>query len=461
MGFEDAQRVFSSSPFSGLLPAPPGLHDPGRFQEWLTQGHVGRSPAPDEILVLTSDGSFSERAQLAGWAVTVSLVPSDSLRLPGQFVGCFGGSMQDFGAYLPPLTPLLDPYLAEVAGLLCAGIAAAHLPWHGAVVFRADNTSALAGVQGTACMSSHPLCILARDLHSALQVGHHCRAGYQHVPGHSGDEANELADALASFYAFSGRTCFPFQFDFSFWCAKNGLRSQWLPHVCMALTRGDEFPQLHSDVHSWARGAGICSHTPEFAMAPFLRDASVACKFGSPKPVFVKLATYNALSLLGEVPSTHPSADGLHGATGRVTLLSRVLAERQVSVAGLQECRTPRGTLTCGPYRRLSSGGDSNACYGVELWLHRDSPIEASSAVVLHADPTRLIASATFAGGPVRLLVAHAPHRVHSEADRRTWWGCTIDLCRSFTGAAPWILLLDANARVGSEVSSQIGGARG
>ncbi|OLQ01431.1 hypothetical protein AK812_SmicGene15825 [Symbiodinium microadriaticum] len=420
-------------------------------------GCVGRSPAPDEILVLTSDGSFSDRLHVAGWSVTASLVAGSSLLLPGQFVGCFGGSMGDFLAVLPPDTPVLDPYLAETAGLLCAGIAAAQLPWHGTVLFRADNISALEGVQGLANMPSHPLCLLARDLHTALQVGYHCQPRYQHVPGHCGEEANELADALAAHYASASISGSPFSFDFSYWCAFQGLRSRWLPHVCMTLARSDEFPALREDVHSWARGAGVCEHPPAFAMAPFLRDLPVDRQEGVSRMVCFRLVTYNALSLLGDVSSSHPQAHGLHGAIGRVVLLSRALEAEQIAVAGVQECRTPKGSFSCGPYRRLASGPDDQACYGVELWLHKDSPIEASTAVVLHADPTCLIAGATFAGAPLRILVGHAPHRVHTEEVRRAWWARVCDLCRTLSGAAPWLLLMDANARVGSETSPCVG----
>ena len=407
--------------------------------------------------MLTSDGSFSSHIPSAGWAVVVSAFDSGPSPFPGQLIGCFGGDMWDFQSFLPAGALLLDPYIAEVAGLLCAGIAVAQLPWHGAVLFRADNLAALGGVQGLVNTPAHPLCQLARDFHAALQVGSHCQPSYQHVFGHSGDVANELADALAAHFAKRGRRGFPFNFDFGFWCGQNGLRSQWLPHVCMVLMRADEFPSLHSDVHAWSRGPGTCSHPPEFAMAPFLRDASSCPETRAVRPASFRLVTYNALSLLGDVPSNRPFADGLHGATGRVVLLSRALEAQQISVAGLQECRTPKGTMTCGAYRRLSSGCDDRAGFGVELWIHHKSPIEAASAVVLHAEPTCLIASASFAGGPIRLLVAHAPHRVHSESHRREWWGRISGLCRTFAGAAPWVLLLDANARVGSETSRSVG----
>ncbi|CAE7897325.1 unnamed protein product, partial [Symbiodinium sp. KB8] len=391
-GSTAVRDLFACSSFSALLSVPDGLFKPERFEAWVCQGSLGRSLAPEEMLVLTSDGSFSAEARIAGWAVSVSAVSSHTLRLPGQFLGCFGGSLAALSPFLPHGTLLLDPYIAEVAGLLYAG-----------------------------------------------------------------DEANELADALASYFACTRRFASPFCLDLSYWCDQQSARSQWLSHICMTLSRAAEFPALHEDVHSWSQGSGVCSHPPEFAMAPFLRDVVQGPAVQEARAVQLCLVSYNVLSLLGDVPSVQPASDGLHGATGRVVLLSRVFEAKEVLVAGLQECRTPRGSMTCGPYRRLASGCDSAACFGVELWIHRHSPIEAMSAVILHAEPTLLIASATFAGESIRLLVGHAPHRVHTEAVRRDWWERALRLCRTFSGAAPWILLMDANARLGSETSSAVG----
>ncbi|CAE7699183.1 unnamed protein product [Symbiodinium sp. CCMP2456] len=453
----DVQRLFSSVPFAALRAAPTGLPRPDRFACWLASGSPGRSPAPDEILVLTSDGSFSADDRKSGWAVAVSLVSGTDRSLPGQFIGCFGGDMMSFAPFCPSDTRLLDAYLAEVAGLLWAGVAAAQLPWHGDVLFRADNVSALAGVHGEVNMIPHLICTLARSVHTALQVGAHCRPSYQHVPGHAGDAANELADAAASLAACARFSPAPFSFDLGLWGSNEGSRALWLPHLCLSLARPDEVPALHRDVHSWARGAGVCNETPTFAMAPFLRDAADAGETGQARGVCLRLATYNVLSLLGEAPPHRPSIEGLHGATGRVSLLARGLDEAGVQIAGLQECRTPQGTLRGGPYRRLSSGGDAQSCFGVELWLHQRAPIDAESAVVLHADPTCLIASASLGEIPLRILVAHSPHRVHPDDVKRAWWTRVHELCRVFSGASPWLLLLDANARVGSDNSQSVG----
>ena len=458
-GQSELAALFSSVSFRALRDVPSGLHRPERFADWAADGVPGSSPVPQGVLVLTSDGSFSKTSGTAGWGVVLSCVSPDSLLLPGRFVGCFAEDMRSFLAHLPPGSRLLDPFFAEVAGLLWAAIAAASLPWHGEVLFRADNISALDGARGVSNFPPHPLCALARHFHCALQVGQHCRPLYQHVPGHAGDAANELADALAALGAAGQASASPFHLDFSFWSRDDCAPAAWLPHLCLLETRPAEFPPLRLDLHSWPRFAAPVSIPCEDVMRPFTRDASrLAEASPCPAPVTLTLAlvTYNALSLVGEA-SVRPALDGLHGATGRVALLSALLACKGVHVAGLQECRTPAGTMTCGPYTRFSSGADDKAGFGVELWVHSSSPVRAESVVVLHATPTLLVAGATLAGSPIRILVGHAPHKAHTEAELLAWWQRTSEVCRSLSGAAPWVLLMDANCRVGSEVSSAVG----
>ncbi|CAE7890796.1 unnamed protein product [Symbiodinium microadriaticum] len=83
-----------SFPFCMLRQPADGLPRPERFQAWVAQGCVGRSPAPSDILVVTTDGSYDPRSGIAGWAVVVSLALTSDLLLPGQFVGSFAGSLQ-------------------------------------------------------------------------------------------------------------------------------------------------------------------------------------------------------------------------------------------------------------------------------------------------------------------------------------------------------------------------------
>ena len=173
----------------------------------------------------------------------------------------------------------------------------------------------------------------------------------------------------------------------------------------------------------------------------------------------VSLVSYNVLSLLGAAPGAQsdPANQGLHGATGRPSLLALSLEERAVQIAGFQECRTPPGNYRCGNYRRFSSGCDESACFGIELWLRVGGPFRPDTVAVLHADPTALIVSLSFRGSPLRVLVGHAPHRAHPENVRVEWWQRVGGLCRTLGSGAPWIFMLDGNCRFGSITSAAIG----
>ena len=455
----DLDALLSPHPFSHLM-GPPGDVPKGyRFDRWVDEGFVGRSPGPNEIMVLTSDGSYCDRSGKAGWAVCLSLVSALTLELPGTFIGCFYGSLDPLGPILARQgqSTTFDAYLAEICGLMWAAVAALQLPFSGQVHFRADNTSALQGVAGRANLREHPLCSVARNLFAAVQCLTHRPVCFQHVHGHAGDYANELADGLASLGAAGRCSTFPFDCDFDFWLGGSGRTSEWLPQLCLSRSRPNEVPRLQHNLLSWPQEAPVRTLSEEAVMQPFLRAMPPIPQTDTSKTEQVEflLATYNVLSLLGDV-SSQVSA-GLHGAIGRPSLLASTLRERGVHLAGLQECRTPRGTLTCGSFRRFSSGCDEASCFGVELWVDTQGPFRHDTVVVLHNDPTSLIASLTFRDVQLRVLVGHAPHRAHTEQVRAAWWSRISSLCRAFSNGIPWIVLVDGNCRVGSEVCNAIG----
>ncbi|CAE7680575.1 unnamed protein product, partial [Symbiodinium sp. CCMP2456] len=451
------RRLFEKVPFGDILPAPGGLCNPSRFSEWILDGCVGRCPGPKEALVLTSDGSFLPADSSAGWGISLSFIERGASPDSGQFGGCLYGSLARFRSFLGSSLP--DPYDAEVAGLLWCAALALKLPLACPVVFRADNISALQGVAGASQMRQSPLCVAARSLHAAVSILYAGSVSYAHVAGHAGDPANELSDALA--FAGASRTDLPCAYDWpvEHFLSDQAIAAQWVPHTCLSLLRPDEVPCLKEQVMTWPREPGACDFGPEFALRPFLRAFPQAPApgpsegVGSSSLVF-RAATYNALSLLD---GARAGQMGLHGAVGRPTLLQRSLAEAGVHMAGLQECRTPAGRSKCGDFTRFSSGCDDASCFGVELWISDQGPCPASSCVVLHADPTRLIAGLSLSDTTIRVLVGHAPHRSHTAAFRSDWWSATTRLCQSFSSGLQWLLMLDANARLGSRVTSSVG----
>ena len=122
-------------------------------------------------------------------------------------------------------------------------------------------------------------------------------------------------------------------------------------------------------------------------MAPFLRAVDVSkpeTNVAPARQVSTVVASFNTLSLLEHAPNSH--AAGLHGETGRVKLLCASLTASGVHLAGLQECRTPRGSMACQNFRRFASGRDDNACFGVELWVATDGPFDSGSVATQHWD---------------------------------------------------------------------------
>ncbi|CAE7745718.1 unnamed protein product, partial [Symbiodinium sp. CCMP2456] len=448
--------------FCNLLGPPGDVPRPGRFSRWLDAGFVGRSPEPEEVLVLTSDGSFSAASGAAGWAVTLSLVPPESLRLPGTFIGCFFGplagvaSPDGVGPH-PPFDGPFDAYLAEVGGLMQAALAVLRLPFRGQVVFRADGISALQGAAGKGSFRDHPLCVVARNLFLALQGLGRCTPTFQHVPGHAGDFANELSDGLAGLGATGRSSLFPFGADLDAIFRDKGHASYWIPHLCISRSRGSELPAVHKDRLAWDMDSPMRTLPAADVLHPFLRSQPAATSHCLPDPhvVEVALISYNVLSLLGV--SQHDNRPGLQGAIGRVSLLAHSLESKNIHLAGLQECRTPRGRSRCRQYTRLASGCDDGFCFGVELWISDGGPFRASEAVVMHSDPTVLLVGLRFRGSSVRVLVGHAPHRAHPEPVRQAWWQRVGSLCREFAGNAAWILLMDGNCRFGSATSPSVG----
>ena len=264
--------------FTDLLHVPKDVPDSYRFAEWVEQGVCGRSPAPHEILILTADGSFHAQSGRAGWGLTISLM-SETNAMPGQFVGCVFGPLEADLLSVDGSEQQANAYLAEVLGLLWAGIIAFQLPYLGSVVCRADNMSALQGAQGLAGTTSHPLCVMARCVHLALRVLREDRLSYQHVPGHAGGFANELADGLAKIGAFQGMQGNPSVLCIRNWLRDNAAKARWLPHALLSfLRRGVFIPPMQQDVMRWELQPPAPKLPHHGIMAPFTRQLQVTPK---------------------------------------------------------------------------------------------------------------------------------------------------------------------------------------
>ena len=436
--------------FASLCPPPAGIDKAGRFASWVDAGCVGRSLAPDETLVLTTDGSFDPRDGSAAWALVFSDVGPDG-RLPDQFLGCAGGSFpEQFGR--------ASAYLAEVLGLLWASIFALGLPFYGEVLFRADNVAALRGAEGVADMRPHVLCAAANSFHLALRAGQRSGCFYQHVLGHAGDFANELADGLAGLCCSGIGVGVPSHICLDHWLRDGAKAALWLPHILRSLAGHTDLPEMRHSAITWGLEEPESRLDPAALIAPFARQFVAQTASGDCRRRILNagLVSYNALSLLGDGTGAEGRAPGLYGATGRVALLSASLKGAGTFLAGIQEARTPAGSCQGADFRRLCSGATARNSLGVELWIACGPPWPECRAQVLFADHSRLLARLSFLGLQICVCVAHAPHR--GAFERRTWWERLTALCLLHGSGSEWIFFLDANCRLGSVVSESVGG---
>ena len=434
---------------------PPPRHAPAahRFSAWLAAGCVGRSLAPGESIVLTADGSYCPLTGVAGWGVVISFQGA-SVPSPGQFVGCVFGHVAASDHTVP-----LSAYVAEVCALWWASVVALQLPVCGPIIFRADNVAALRGVQGCDAMTEAPVCVAARAFHFSVGTRPSQQVSYVHVHGHQGDPANELADAVANLGAQGEMSSSPCRLETEFWLRDNALAARWLPHVMLSLAHPSQLPPLRQDVFTWNMQQPEARLSAAQIMRPFTRplQARERANPQSARALVCRFVTYNAVSLLDPGETATGRNQGLHGAVGRVALLSDALARLEVSVAGLQETRTEAGCLRGHRFTRYCSGCHDRRSFGTELWVSSGPDSPAHTFVVRHADPWRLIGRLTLDKLEFQVFVGHAPHRGHSEATRLRWWAESARLCRAASSCGGWLFLVDGNCRVGSEVSTSIG----
>ena len=155
----------------------------------------------------------------------------------------------------------------------------------------------------------------------------------------------------------------------------------------------------------------------------------------------------------------------------RSVRLDKQMDDREISVVGLQEARTVKGSRVTDHYRIYSSGGAGHKdkqFLGCEIWLHRQRPIFCTDDGKKHtfndfqiatiaADERRLILSLT---GPMSILIAslHAPclKATNSLEEITTWWEKTTDILERHRGSM-MILCCDANAPLADEETEHYG----
>lgn len=185
---------------------------------------------------------------------------------------------------------------------------------------------------------------LLRGLQMALQQLTEADVGHLHVPAHQGHLYNEVADVLAKQAHSKCPTC-----------PDNGLLLQLvdklgtLDNLWLLLTTSAAFPRrISGHFHWWSASETV--FPKELLCKQLLPEAKQKIDCAS-MPCYLQLASYNALSLLGD-----RGGQTLYAEQGRVQLMRQQFEVRGMHVVGIQEARTPQGMIVSHSHIRFCSG---------------------------------------------------------------------------------------------------------
>ena len=281
----------------------------------------------------------------------------------------------------------------------------------------------------------------------------------QHVPGHSGNPYNELADTLAK-HADLRPTVIPASIgQLAQWAAQGDLQWLWLyisatrnPHLWPTLEYGSFVDRNSQDAH---RTHGLGS---EVFFGP--KRAGVETESRPP----LQSITFSPVIVSANVQTLETTEDDAF--TGRVPYIREQLQYTGACIIGLQECRTSQSaTYSSETHLRYTSAKDDKGGHGVELWLSTQVPFAwqgehplhfaAGDVRLLHWDPRTIIAR--FVRGKLRFIIAviHAP--TAADQNRSRWWrDFRVSLWRH-ADKDPVLLLGDYNVRLSDSIPGRIG----
>ena len=166
-------------------------------------------------------------------------------------------------------------------------------------------------------------------------------------------------------------------------------------------------------------------------------------------------ATANVLTL-NPAEARHPKAGGL-GQSARSSLLQAQFSKAGIDIVGVQEARTESSQRTAALFHVWSTGAAPGGHLGCELWISVSCGIAPTEVTVAHADPRRLVCSVASPAFLGAIAVLHAPVDQGEYGDF-TWWDQTLCILSSlFATVRNCVVLIDANARMGSIRSSSVG----
>ena len=279
---------------------------------------------------------------------------------------------------------------------------------------------------------------------------------FEHIRAHGGNPFNELADGLAKRAAEGVVAPLPVDVASLLVCRDN-VTWEWLH--CLPPEIRDAYPPLcdgsfvFSEVRSSVESCSFLKSVATDTDAVDV-DAKVCCS--TDVIAYVLFGSFNVCTL-GD------SGCRSKFLAGRPALIRSQVHELGINFLGVQEERSAAGARVVDDYIELASGADRGTL-GCELWADSAKPYASiggkdycfrmSNFVAIFASPRVLVVRVIARCLQCTVVVAHAPHAGVDTADRDAWWD---DLSRRLAGQPDVVLLVDANARLGSAVSGSVG----
>ena len=432
------------------------LHD--ATSDWLkTRPAIGEPCG--QVLHYYTDGSAHPDQATAGWAWAAFVGhskddPIEDLQLLGWLAGPVI-TEKDHKHYTGALKA--NSLNGEAAAMFWALVhALSNASWCHTIVLHFDAINV--GYVMNGVFKTNPDHPALEALRMMMQVVEHLYKPEHvhsfHVKGHSSHPLNELVNTLAAHASYDcSWTRQPDEIDFTDLFKQDWLALKWLWMHPRRLHHAHALPQIQGQQMTFPGRAHLDATDPH-----------IDWTFGygqhnnRPSPCFcpdLHLMSYNVRSL------KHDSQDLASAPEGRMSYLEQQFLNLEIQIVGLQETRTPASdVITSANYVRYRSAA-LRGHGGTELWLHRHLPLGyvqgrparllLAQAVVLHADPELLAVRIPCAGTMDFILVTgHAPHKGHPEAVKESWWAQLAALLQPYTGHSWILLMLDANAALGS-----------
>eukprot|EP00435_Cladocopium_sp_Y103_P035345 s1432_g9.t1 len=356
---------------------------------------------------------------------------------------------------------------AEAFAVLLAVQWAHSLVWHGPhhhVPFHFYFDSMYAGnlAQGLCASTLNDnVLIIVRSLVLWLeQLSLHPLA-WSHVKGHSDHPWNDLVDAVSARAVRSEVYTHDLtnHLAFSTFDGRDLHSVQWLWLYERSLQGQADAPVLQG--FHWKFNTAAPVHaSPDGSVQPWMRRQSeVPALSAQDAPLTLRVATANVLTLY---PAQERAATFL-GA--RAEHLAMLFHHAGVHCAGIQETRCRQaGHVDFDRFHVLSSSATCQGHGGMQLWIAKrlqDSAghsllITAEHLRIIHGDDRRLLVQLRHDHLRLLFVVLHAPCH-DRETDLDAWWKVTSAHIPSSFSSWTWIVLCDANSRLGSIESDSVG----